>query len=106
MVRFCTEKRDGTAAWRLPLKIIFYILRMTASVLLGALELLMLLRAVLSWFPIDEDSVFLRFLYAVTEPVVYPMRALLNRLGLFQDLPLDIAFFLSFCVISVARLFL
>lgn len=64
------------------MKIIFYILRMTASVLLGALELLMLLRAVLSWFPIDEDSVFLRFLYAVTEPVVYPMRALLNRLGL------------------------
>ena len=58
------------------MKIIFYILRMTASVLLGALELLML------------------------------MRALLNRLGLFQDLPLDIAFFLSFCVISVARLFL
>lgn len=88
------------------MKIIIYILRMTASVLLGALELLMLLRAVLSWFPIDEDSVFLRFLYAVTEPVVYPMRVLLNRLGLFQDLPLDIAFFLSFCVISVARLFL
>lgn len=90
----------------MPLKIVFYILRMTAAVLLGALEFLMLARAVLSWFPIDEDSGIQRFLYAVTEPVVYPMRVLLQRLGLFQDLPLDIAFFLSFCVISVMRLFL
>ena len=88
------------------MKIIFYILLMTVSVLLGALELLMLVRAVLSWFPIDEDSGIHRFLYAVTEPVIFPIRVLLARLGLFQDLPLDIAFFLSFCVISIIRLFL
>ena len=86
------------------MKIIIYILRMTVSVLLGTLELLM--RAVLSWFPIDEDSGIHRFLYAVTEPVIFPIRVLLARLGLFQDLPLDIAFFLSFCVISIIRLFL
>ena len=88
------------------MKIIIYILRMTVSVMLGALELLMLVRAVLSWFPIDEDSGIRRFLYAVTEPVIFPIRVLLARLGLFQDLPLDIAFFLSFCVISIIRLFL
>ncbi len=88
-----------------PLKIVFYILRMTVSVLLGALEILMLIRAVVSWLPIDENSVINRFLYAVTEPVVLPLRLLFYHLGLFQDLPLDIAFFLTFCLLSVLRLF-
>ncbi len=86
--------------------ILFYILRMTLRILISGLEMLMLIRAVLSWFPIDEDSALLRFLYAVTEPVIYPIRALLDRLGWFQDFPLDISFFLTFVLLSVLRMFI
>lgn len=86
--------------------ILVYILRMTILLLVSGLELAMLVRAVLSWFPIDEESVILQILYAITEPVIFPIRALLNRLGWFQDLPIDMSFFLTFILLSVIRMLL
>ncbi|MBQ8641747.1 MAG: YggT family protein [Clostridia bacterium] len=80
---------------------LLYILQMTLSVLLGALELLMLGRAILSWFPMDEDNALMRFLHAMTEPVIYPVRVLLERLDLFQGLPIDMSFFFTFILISI-----
>lgn len=85
---------------------LFLMLRLTLRLLISGIELLMLIRALLSWFPIDEDSTLLRFLYAVTEPVIFPVRALLARLGWFQDFPLDVSFFLTFLLLSVLRVFL
>ena len=59
---------------------LLYILQMTLSVLLGALELLMLGRAILSWLPIDEDNPLVRFLHTMTEPVIYPVRVFLEQI--------------------------
>ena len=85
---------------------LFLMVRVTLRLLITCIEFVMVLRALLSWFPIDEDSALLRFLYAVTEPVIYPIRALLDRLGWFQDFPLDISFFLTFVLLSVLRMFI
>ncbi|MBR5445475.1 MAG: YggT family protein [Clostridia bacterium] len=74
---------------------------MTLSVLLSALEFLMLARAILSWFPMNEDNPLPRFLHAVTEPVIAPVRALLEQLNLFQGLPIDMSFFFTFILISI-----
>ncbi len=80
---------------------LLYILQMTLSVLLGALELLMLGRAILSWLPIDEDNPLVRFLHTMTEPVIYPVRVFLERFDLFQGLPIDMSFFFTFILISI-----
>lgn len=80
---------------------LLYILSSTLSLLLSILELLMLGRAILSWFPIDEDSALVRFLYGITEPVIYPVRMLLERFDLFQGLPIDMAFFFTFILINI-----
>ena len=80
---------------------LLYILQMTLSVLLGALELLMLGRAILSWLPIDEDNPLVRFLHTMTEPVIYPVRVFLERFDLFQGLPIDVSFFFTFILISI-----
>jgi YggT family protein len=74
---------------------------MTLSLLLSVLELLMLARAILSWFPVDEDNPLPRFLHAVTEPVIAPVRAVLERLNLFQGMPIDMSFFFTFILISI-----
>ena len=86
---------------RSTLNTLLYILQMTLSVLLGALELLMLGRAILSWVPVDEDGPLVRFLHAMTEPVIYPVRVLLERFDLFQGLPIDMSFFFTFVLISI-----
>lgn len=80
---------------------LLYILQMTLSVLLGALEMLMLARAILSWFPMDGDNALIRFLHGMTEPVIYPVRVLMERLNLFQGLPIDMSFFFTFILISI-----
>lgn len=70
------------------------VLQIVANVvvlLLSAIQIAMLLRAILSWFPIDSNK-FIDFLYGVTEPFIYPFRVLFHRLNWFQDMPLDMAF--------------
>ena len=80
---------------------ILYILATTLRILLYALELLMLARALVSWLPLDEDSPVENFLYTVTEPVIAPVRALCERFGWFEGLPVDMSFFITFILISV-----
>lgn len=86
---------------RSSLNTFLYILQMTLSTLLGALEMMMLGRAVLSWLPIDPDGPLNRFLHAMTEPIIYPVRLLLERFDLFQGLPIDMSFFFTFILISI-----
>ena len=89
-----------------PLYQLFYIVSATVRIIIGVLQFLMLARAIISWLPIDEDNPIVSFLYGVTEPVIMPVRALLNRLGLFEGLPIDMSFFITFILLSVLEMFL
>ena len=80
---------------------ILYILSATLRILLYAFQLLMLARAIVSWIPMDEDSPVENFLYTVTEPVIAPVRALCDRFGWFEGLPVDMSFFITFILLSV-----
>ena len=82
------------------MEIFLVILRNTVRVFLAAIELAMLGRAILSWFFV-EGSRLSDFLYAVTEPVVLPVRLLFEKFGWFQNLPIDISFFVTFLLISL-----
>ena len=82
------------------MRIALALLGNTAMTLLSAIELCMLVRAVLSWFPIRDDNPFLRFVCMVTEPLIAPIRALFDRTGLFRNFPLDMSFFVTFLLIS------
>jgi YggT family protein len=72
-------------------------------VLLSAVELCMLVRAVLSWFPVRDDNPILRFVEMVTEPLIAPIRALFDRMGWFRNFPLDMSFFVAFLLLSAVN---
>ena len=80
---------------------IAYVLMTTVRVLLIAIQLLMLARAILSWLPLDEDNPVEEFHYTLTEPVIAPVRALIERFGWFEGLPLDMSFFITFILLSI-----
>ncbi len=64
--------------------------------------LLLLIRALLPFLSfIDEDSPFSNFVYAATEPVLVPVRALLDRFGIGEGLPIDISFIVTYLLLSV-----
>ena len=78
-----------------------YILISTVDAILMALQIAMFIRAILSWIPGLEENKFSNFLYTVTEPVIMPIRALFDRMGWFQNSPLDAAFFVTYILLAV-----
>ncbi|MGN1346229.1 MAG: YggT family protein [Eubacteriales bacterium] len=85
---------------------VLYVVSATVRYLITAIQLLMLARAILSWLPIDEDNAVVNFLYAVTEPVILPVRAVLERFGWFEGMPIDMSFFITFLLLSILEMFL
>ncbi len=71
--------------------------------MLSSVQICMLLRAILSWLPFDDDSPLVRFTYAVTEPLIIPIRSLLERSKSVQMLPIDLSFFVTYILLSVIQ---
>lgn len=51
------------------------------SYLFYIIEIFIILRAILSFLPIQYSNNFTRFIYDMTEPVLSPCRRLLERIG-------------------------
>ncbi len=74
--------------------------------LLGAVELAMLVRAILSWVMPDAGGAIVTFLYAVTEPFISVIRRLLDRLSLNVNSPIDLSFTITAVLIEIMRIFI
>jgi YggT family protein len=60
----------------------FYIIQLALASLLRIIYYLILIRAILSFFPTLQSSRISYFIYQMTEPVLAPCRAILDKLGL------------------------
>ncbi len=60
---------------------------------IGIIILSMLIRAIASWFRIDERYAFIRFLARITDPFITPVRRLVPPVG-FIDLSFIVTLFL------------
>ena len=70
-----------------------------AYYLLVVIEVMLFLRAIMSWFLNEEESGFMFVLVGLTEPILIPFRALLSRSERMQSIPID--FSLTFAMITV-----
>ena len=84
--------------------ILLTVLCRTLLLFIEALQLLMLVRAVMSWFPPSSGrgGPFRAFVTGVTEMVIAPVRALLDRFPSVRRSPIDIAFLVTFLLLSAA----
>ncbi len=64
----------------------------------GAIIIAMLVRAVASWFRIDERFAFIRFLARLTDPFIVPIRRIIRPVGVF-----DIAYFIAWFLIATIQ---
>lgn len=88
----------------MPLAIV--LLRNTVIAVLSAIELAMFARAILSWFDPTGESRIAAFLFVITEPIIWPIRALCAKMHWFENLPLDIPFMLTWLVLTVLQIVL
>ena len=78
---------------------VLYVLANVVRIGIWALELMMMSRMIMSWFPSDPNA-FTELVYNITEPIIYPFRALFHRFNWFQNSPLDVPFFVtSLCLV-------
>ena len=66
------------------------------GLLLNILWIAILVRVLLSWFPIDQRNPIVRVVYDITEPVLAPFRRVIPRIGMFDLSPLAALLVISF----------
>lgn len=79
----------------------FPILSIIVQYGIGFLLLSMLIRAVASWFGLDERNAFIRFFVKVTDPFIVPIRRYVKPIGMF-----DISFILAWFLLYILQILL
>jgi YggT family protein len=59
------------------------------DLLLKIIQWSIILRALLSWFPISKENIFFKILYQITEPVLSPIRKMLEHTSFGRDSMMD-----------------
>ncbi len=80
---------------------ITYLVRRTALALIGILQLLMLVSAVMSWVPQLRQSRLYQAISMVLEPLMAPVRSLLFRIPGMDRFPLDLSFLAVWLLLSL-----
>lgn len=61
----------------------------------------MLIQALMSWMPIDEENTLYRYITTITEPLVAPIRKLLSRIPVLSRIPFDISFIAAYFLVYI-----
>lgn len=65
-------------------------------------ELILLVRIVISWLPVNRDNQYVNLLYKITEPVLSPIRDLIGRIA-GKSLPIDFSGIVALVLLAVLR---
>lgn len=87
------------------MEIILTLTVLTIRLMLSAVTLAMFIRAILSFFPIEEGAIH-SFLALITEPFILPIRILFDKMGIAVGIPIDIPFFVTYLLITILTMFL
>lgn len=79
-------------------------LRSFIYILCWVFTILIFLRALVSWFPVNPGSRLLALLYQFTEPILAPLRRVIPRLGMIDITPLIAIIILQIIAILVQSL--
>ncbi len=79
------------------------LIRTAVNLLLAFIEYAILARVIISWLPISKDNKVIRLLYQLTEPILAPIRGLIERSAAGRNMMLDFSPIIAFLLISVLR---
>lgn len=79
-----------------------YTIKIALGILLRIIDSLILVRVLLSFFPTLQSSKISYFIYQMTEPIMAPCRAILDKLGLGMGM-MDFSPILAFLLINLLQ---
>ena len=83
-----------------------FAMQYTVGVILEVLSIALFVRAIFSWIDPMHEGGISRFLLIMTEPVIFPIRMLCEKMNWFENLPIDMPFLLTMIIITLLQLFL
>ncbi len=73
------------------------------NIFITLLIVLIMIRALLSWFPGGEASAFGRWIVFFTEPLLGPIRRLLMKFEFARSMPLDFSPFVAWVLLIIVQ---
>ncbi|MCX7746659.1 MAG: YggT family protein [Clostridia bacterium] len=71
--------------------------------LLDVIIFAILIRVVVSWIPVSRNNAFIRLVYQVTEPILGPIRALIQKSEVGRNMMIDFSPIIAFLLIQVVQ---
>ncbi len=85
---------------------ILIVIAKTVSILISVISTAMFLRAICSFIPPLAESRFYALLLMLTEPVVMPVRFLMYKFNIGQNLPIDLSFTVAYFLLIFIEMLL
>jgi len=70
---------------------------------LRIIEYAILARVIISWLPISRDNQIIRLLYQITEPILAPIRGIIQRSAIGRNMIIDFSPLIAFLLIGLIR---
>lgn len=70
---------------------------------LRIIEYAILARVIISWLPVPRDNQLIRLLYQITEPILAPIRGMIERSSMGRNMMIDFSPIIAFLLIGVIR---
>lgn len=74
------------------------------GIILTVIELLIFVRVIVSWLPISRDNQLIIVLYQLTEPILAPIRNIIQRSALGANMMIDFSPIVACLLIRVIRI--
>lgn len=85
------------------------LLSLVAGILYWAIDIICLLivvRSLFSWAPVNRDNKLMIILDYITEPFVAPIRAIINKLSISRNMPIDFSPVIALLVLFMIQFYL
>ena len=73
------------------------------DLVLRIIEYAILARVIISWLPISRDNQIIRLLYQITEPILAPIRGIIQRSAISRNMIIDFSPLIAFLLIRLIR---
>jgi YggT family protein len=84
-----------------------YLVYRTVDIVFGIIEFAILARVIISWLPMQRGNrltnKLVTFLYQVTEPILAPIRSLIERSSFGKNMMFDFSPIIAFLLIGLLR---
>ena len=84
------------------LQIVYVIIRIVYY-LIVVMQVVMFARAIMSWLMPEEDNALVRFITIVTDPIIIPVRMILEKFEFVRSMPIDISFMVAFILLVIIQ---